>query len=89
MLLSRSKKNIEIYFYLIHGNRLSLQKLNLKTRYRDMYSILLGVVSGFISVSTFQLLPKKLNAWVRGIISILIVAVIALIIRLVFGPIGE
>ena len=55
----------------------------------DWYSILFGVISGVIGVSTFQLLPKKLNAWVRGIISILIVAVIALIIRLVFGPIGE
>ncbi len=55
----------------------------------DWYSILLGMVSGFVGVSTFQLLPKKLNVWVRYIITILIVAVIAWIIRLLFGPIGE
>lgn len=53
------------------------------------WSIILGGISGFVGVTAFQLLPKKLNAWVRGFIAILIAAVIALIIRLVFGPIGE
>lgn len=53
------------------------------------WTILLGVIYGFIGVTAFQLLPKKLNAWLRGFIAIIITALIALIIRLVFGPIGE
>lgn len=53
------------------------------------WTIILGVISGFVGVSAFQLLPKKLNAWIRGFIAILIVGVVALIIRLVFGPISE
>lgn len=53
----------------------------------DWYQILSGVITGIITVAIFQLLPRKLNVWLRGIISIIINAILAFIFRLIFGPI--
>ena len=52
----------------------------------DWYPILLGVIAGMISVIIYQLLTKKLSVWLRGIISIIIIAILALIVRFIFGP---
>ena len=46
-----------------------------------------GIVTGLVSMVMFHLLHKKLNAWIRALISIGFVALIALIIRLATGPI--
>lgn len=51
----------------------------------NWYPILFGVITGIISIVIFQLLPKKLNVWLRGIISIIIITLIAFIVRLIFG----
>ena len=53
----------------------------------DWYPIILGIITGAISVVIDQLLPKRLNVWLRGVISIIIVAILCLIFRFIFGAI--
>ncbi len=48
----------------------------------DWQPILFGALGGFLGVTAFYFLRKKLNVWVRGIIAVLIVAAIAFVIRL-------
>ena len=48
----------------------------------NWYPVISGVLSGIIAVATFQILPQKLNIWLRGLISIAVVAIVALAVRL-------
>lgn len=50
------------------------------------YPILSGAITGAIAVVVFQLLPKKWNIWLRGIIAILATTILACIVRLIAGP---
>ncbi len=50
------------------------------------YPILSGAITGAIAVVVFQLLPRKWNIWLRGIIAILATTILACIVRLIAGP---
>ena len=54
----------------------------------DWKSAIFGIVTAFISLVIFNLMPKKWNIWLKGLASFAVVALLSLLIRLIFGPIS-